>query len=49
MGNETNVFVNELCEDFLQIFRDLPEILSRALDNVGRVYAVMGDFSNAAK
>ena len=30
-------------------FRDLSEILSRALDNVGRVYAVMGDFTNAAK
>ena len=38
-----------LCINFHTNFRDLPEIQSRALDNVGRVYAVMGDFTNATK
>ena len=29
--------------------RDLPDIQGRALDNIGRVYSVMGEFEKAAE
>lgn len=36
-------------EGFLFVCRNQKEMLSRALDNVGRVYAVMGKFRRASE